>query len=231
VPPLFSLEVRMIVTCPSCKNKFRLQESLIKSPYQKMRCSQCNHVFVYEKKEGRVEQRPLLSGILEERETKKRSGLRRIGLIAAVIAVILAAYGYYYWTNYPGASDRWLKVQKTEGYETALRDGKAFLVKGMIYNGSTKPRAFVMLKARIFDDKGVVMGERAALAGLKMSQTDFEQMRRSDVEAKINEFRKSGGNAFILPSHNEVPFTIVFPDSYSLKPKQYSVEILEAPKQ
>ena len=199
-----------------------------------MRCSQCGFVFTYEEKEEPSEvQAPFLSGMLEEKKEKAgRSGLlRRTGLIAAITAVIFAVYGYYYWTNYPGASDRWLKVQKTEGYVAVLKDGKAFYIAGMVYNGSTKSRAFAMLKARVFDDKGQLLGERAALAGLKLTRSDIEQMQMSNVEAKISEFRKSGGNAFVLPSHSEIPFTIVLHDPDSDKAKQYSIEIQEAPRQ
>jgi predicted Zn finger-like uncharacterized protein len=226
----------MTITCPSCSSKYRLQDSLIKSPYQKVRCSRCGHVFVYNEMEKNKEDKPVFShpGIIEEENTKNKGKGRirgaYIGAIVAIIVVILASYGYY-WFNYPGASIGRLRFEKMEGQETSAKDGKVFLIKGLIYNGSTKARAFVMLKAKLFDTTGVVLNERAVLAGLQLTKADIEKMTKDDIEAKITAFRKTGGDAFVLRSHKEIPFVIAFMDTFPGKLKQFSMEILEAPRQ
>ncbi len=229
----------MTITCPSCYRKYRLQDNLIRSPFQKMRCSRCGHVFVYGQKEaarrdlGR-EQRPLLTppGILDAAAGKKERGSKtlRIVILAILIAIILAVCGYYYWVNYAGASDKRLSIQNMEGQETLLRDGRAFFIKGFVANQSTKPRKFIILKARLFDERRSFMGERFVLAGLQLGKNEVEQMRKTDIESRISEFRKSNVSTFVLEPHKEMPFSIVFADSYPSKPKEFSVEIVEAPK-
>jgi predicted Zn finger-like uncharacterized protein len=226
----------MQITCPSCKRRYRLQDSLIRSPYQKMRCSRCGHVFVYGQDEGKVgaevEQKPLLTppGIVEKLGAEKsRKGIRALLLVVLVI-IILAACGYYYWVNYLGAGNRWLGIRKMEGQETVIRDGRVFLIQGVVENDSTKPRRFVILKAKLFDDQRAAMGERFALAGLRLSKEEVEQLARPDIDAKIAAFRKSNVNAFVVPSKQELPFSIIFADPYTGKPKEFTVEIVEAPR-
>jgi len=234
----------MQITCPSCKRKYRLQDDLVRSPYQKMRCSRCGHVFVYGQDEERPESktserseigasgRPLLSppGLVEKAGEKKNSKRVMVLLLAGLILVILAACGYYYWVNYLGAENRRLSIQKMEGQETLVRDGRVFLIKGTVMNGSTKPRKYIILKARLFDDKQVSMGERFALAGLQLSSQEIQQMGKPEIEAKITDFRKSNISSFVLPSRKEMPFSIVFADPYYGRPKEFSVEIVEAPR-
>jgi len=228
----------MTITCPSCKRKYRLQDALIRSPYQKMRCSRCGHVFIHGQKysvqeDDAVAEKPLLSppGIVEK-EVGKASGRKRVRvlIISIVIAVIVAVCGYYYWMNYLGASDKRLSIQKMEGLETVTRDGRAFFIKGVVLNRSTKPRKFVILKAKLFDEQRASMGERFVLAGLQLSKEEVEQMRKPDIEARVSEFRKSNVSAFVLQPSREMPFSIVFSDPYTGKPKEFTVEIMEAPQ-
>jgi hypothetical protein len=54
-------------------------------------------------------------------------------------------------------------------------------------------------------------------------------MQKPDIEKKVAEFRKANLAAFVLAPTKEMPFSIVFPDSYSGKPKDFSVEIIESP--
>ncbi len=222
----------MIVTCPSCKRKFRLDDNLIRAPYQKLRCSLCSHIFVYE---SDVSRRPepeedFFQAAQEEtfERPKKRKPIA-LFIVAAIVIIGLGAAASFYWLNYLGAGDRWLKIRKVEGQETIVRDGRIFFVQGTIANGSTKARKYVIVKAKLFDTQGGVIGEHFGLAGLGLSRQEAEQMRRADIEGKISEFRKSNVTAFVLQRNGELPFVIVFPDSYSGKPKDFTVEIIESP--
>jgi predicted Zn finger-like uncharacterized protein len=227
----------MIITCPECKRKYRLEDSWVKAPYQKMRCSRCGHIFVYEgghrfETERKVVTGPLPAGpaAFTEKSVRKKS---RKGLTALVVSILillaLAAGGWYAWMNHMGAGNRWLKLQNVEGQETFIRDGKIFLIRGTVANGSTKPRKYVILKAKLFDQQGAIIGEHLALAGLPLSSDEARQMQKSDIEKKVAEFRKASLSAFVLSPAKEMPFSVVFPDTYSGKPKEFSVEIVESP--
>lgn len=227
----------MIITCPECKRRYRLEDSQVRAPYQKMRCSRCGHVFVYEgslplEMEERVFAGPLPSGPSVSAEKpvfrKNRKGLTALAVSILLILAIVAC-GWYAWVNYMGAGNRWLRLQNIEGQETAIRDGKVFLVRGTVANGSTKPRKYVILKAKLFDQEGAILAEHLALAGLPLSSDDVRQMDKSDIDKKIADFRKENLGAFVLPPNKDMAFSIVFPDTYSGKPKEFSVEIVESP--
>jgi len=224
----------MIITCPSCSRKYRLEDKLIKARFQKVRCSLCGHVFVYEHgatQEDRKDQETLTNRDEYTEITVRKK--RRLGLIISVVAVALlfiaAASAYFYWINTIGAADKWLRIRNTEGQETVTRDGKIFLVEGLIANGSTKPRKYVILKAKLFDEHGTVIGEHFALAGLPLSVEELREMRGGEIEKKVADFRLSNLSAFVLRKDGELPFSIVFPDTYTGTPKEFTVEIIESP--
>jgi predicted Zn finger-like uncharacterized protein len=217
----------MIITCPECKRKYRLEDSQVKAPYEKMRCSRCGHIFVYDggrnlKTEEKVFTGPLSAGPSAFAETPVPKKSRK-GLMA------LAAGGWYAWMNHLMAGNRRLKLQNVEGQETPIRDGKIFLIRGTVANNSTKPRKYVILEAKLFDQQGAIIGEHLALAGLPLSSDDVRQMQKPDIEKKVAEFRKANLGAFVLSPAREIPFSIVFPNTYSGKPKEFSVEIVESP--
>jgi predicted Zn finger-like uncharacterized protein len=221
----------MIVTCPACNRKYRVEEDLVKSPYQKMRCSYCGHTFIHGR-DREAARDPEFQGQPEiapsQIPKKRRKGLVTI-VIALLVVAALAVAGYYYWANYMGAGNRWLHIKKLEGQETITKDGRVFLISGVVSNDSTKARQYVIMRAKLFDEQGATIGEHLALAGLLLSAEEVREMRRSDIEVRVAEFRQSSLPTFTLRSGNEMPFSVVFPGTYSARPKQFSVEIVESP--
>jgi predicted Zn finger-like uncharacterized protein len=223
----------MIVECPSCSRKYRLEDGLVRARFQKMRCSLCGHVFVHEsgaENEDRIEPETFAS--LEAPVGTAPRKKRRIGLLGAVIVIavifIAALSAYYYWTEY-AASDRWLSIRNTVGEEALIKDGKIFLVTGQVVNRSTKPRKYVILKAKLFDEYGTVIGEHLAFAGLPLSVGEVREMGGREIEKKAQDFRLSDLSAFVLHSGGEMPFSIVFPGNYTGTPKEFTVDIMESP--
>ena len=198
-----------------------------------MRCSLCGHVFVYEHGAGQEDRKD--PETLTSRVSTREYGSEEAppGPVTSVVAIALlfiaAASAYFYWANYIGAADKWLSIRNTEGQETVIRDGKIFLVKGLIANGSTKPRKYVILKAKLFDEHGTVIGEHFALAGLPLSVDEVREMGGGEIEKKVADFRLSNVSAFVLRKGGELPFSIVFPDTYTGTPKEFTVEIIESP--
>ncbi len=220
----------MIITCPSCKRKYRIDEDRIKPPYQKMRCSVCGNVFTYEQPVAVDEGLPEFTVVPDvgPAARKKRKGAPLAVAVAALL-VVLAGLAYLYWSNYLGASDKWLALKNIEGQETEVVGGKVFLVRGVIQNNSTKTRKYAILKAKLFDESGKVIGEHFALAGLPLSSADIRGLTPSEIDRKVAEFRLSALSAFVVVKGKAIPFSIVFPANYTSKPKQFSVEVMEAP--
>jgi predicted Zn finger-like uncharacterized protein len=221
----------MIATCPACGRKYRLEDSLVKSPYQKMRCSRCGHVFVNHPDQGKAEERrgpsPLLRDAKKPVPEKRSRGIRVV--VSLLVFLCLVVAGYFYWMNYLGAGNRWLSIPKMEGYETTVKDGRVFLINGVVMNGSTKPRKSVVLKAKLFDERGTVIGQHSAVAGFSLSAGEIAQMEKSDIEERAAKAEKPDLASQALYPHKEMPFSVVFPGSYSGKPKEFTVEIVDAP--
>jgi predicted Zn finger-like uncharacterized protein len=224
----------MIITCPSCSRKYRLEDRLVKARFQKVRCSLCGHVFVYEHRAGQEDREdpetPTSRVEHHEITVRKKRGLRIVTFVLAIaLLFIAAASAYFYWANSIGAANKWLRIRNTEGQEAVIKDGKIFLIKGLIANGSTKPRKYVILKAKLFDEHGTVIGEHFALAGLPLSAGEVREMGGPEIEKKVADFRLSNLSAFVLRKDGELPFSIVFPDTYTGTPKEFTVEIIESP--
>ena len=223
----------MIVTCPACKRKYRLEDSLVKSPYHRMRCSRCSHVFVNQPDQDKAEEKrsadlpPTFPSAGKAVSTEGAN--RRLLIVSALVFLCLVVAGYFYWMNYLGAGNRWLSIPKMEGYETTVKDGRVFLINGAVANGSTKPRKTVVLKAKLFDEKGTVIGQHLAVAGFPLSVAEIAQMERADIEERATQAQKFDPSAQVLNPHKEIAFSIVFPGAYSGKPKAFTVEIVDSP--
>jgi predicted Zn finger-like uncharacterized protein len=225
----------MIVSCPSCKRKYRLEDNRSKTRYQKLRCSKCGHIFVHEEaglEERREEERVASLQWEGGPETEKRSHKRLlIFLICMVVLGGIAAGLYYYWQNYLGAGDRWLNIGKVEGQELIAKDGRVFFINGIVANGSTQPRKYILLRGKLFDKEGTVLGEQQAVAGMVLTREEIPNMRKTDLETKVNEFRLSRIETFSLDRKKEMPFSIVFLDGDFGQAKEFIVEITESPLQ
>jgi predicted Zn finger-like uncharacterized protein len=231
------------ITCPSCKTTFALDEALLKSPIQKMRCSKCGHVFVYEKEtpdapaEPERHEEPAIAPVTEvaaetpaeEDRPKKKKGLL-ITLIVILVLAAVAAGIYYYWNEHLGVGDKWLRILKLQGQELITKEGKVFFISGAVLNGSTKPRKYVIVRTRLFDKESKMIAEKDSLAGLNIPKEELAGMWRLEMEKKINEFKQSKGEAFTVPAGREKPFSVVFFDDGLAPAKEFTVEITESPR-
>jgi hypothetical protein len=164
----------------------------------------------------------------------------RKGLIALAIALVLlaAASGgfYYYWMNFTdlfgipmGASDKRLSIKNLEGQEIVTKEGRVFFISGTVFNGSTKPRKFLILRAKIFDKDGTVLAEKDVVSGLSFSKDKVGAMQKMDIEKTINDFKLSDEKNFQVGSGKQVPFSVVFFDEGLDRAKEFTIEIVESP--
>src|SRR5512138_3012822 len=100
----------MIITCPSCGRKFNLPDDAIKSPYQKLKCSRCSHVFMLTKEEPIHEEQPSVkvekqpakpkpqevelkppsaSPVVEYEDVSMERPRRRKGIIGIIVTLLL----------------------------------------------------------------------------------------------------------------------------------------------
>jgi predicted Zn finger-like uncharacterized protein len=226
----------MTIECPSCKRKFRIDDRLLKGPHQKLRCSRCGHVFRYsqqtERDDDGDEFNPPVFEPLAAKDHRSRRGILILVLSLLVLAFVAAAVyfgGYAYWQKGLRAGSA-LGFRNLEGQETITRDTRVFVVNGMVVNQSTRPRKYVMLKAKLLDREGTIFAESGCLAGLAVSKEEVQQTEKVELVKKLADYRSSNIQNFVLEGKRELPFTIVFFDvDPPGKAKEFTVEVYEAP--
>ena len=102
----------MIISCPQCKTRYRLDDHLLKDQGNKVRCSRCRHVFLARPGEG-SEAPSVLESDIEAGESAaspdrssgtkstardpRRSGRKMLLLLCLLLLLLLLAGGYVYY--------------------------------------------------------------------------------------------------------------------------------------
>lgn len=241
----------MIIACPSCGRKFNLPDDALKSPFQKLKCSKCSQTFLYRKEEKADSAQPAQKteeatpkaatptpahtpapAVHEEHKRKTRSHRSKKPFIVVLAILILAALGggfYYYWMEYLGAGDKRLSVKGLEGQELVGKEEKVFFISGSVLNGSTKPRKYIVLRAKLYDKDGTVLAEKDVLAGLPIPKEEAATTAKFDVERKINEFKLTGKERWKIESGKALPFSVIFFDEGFERAKEFTIEIIDSP--
>jgi predicted Zn finger-like uncharacterized protein len=240
----------MIIACPSCGRKFNVPDDALKSPFQKLKCSKCSQVFLYRKEEADTTHTPQKAEAPapkaeaptpahtppapshEEHKRKTRSRRSKGPLIVVIAILILAALGgafYYYWMEYLGAGDKRLSIKGLEGQELIGKEEKIFFISGSVINGSTKPRKYIVLRAKLYDKDGTVLAEKDVLAGLPIPREEAATTPKFDVERKINEFKLTGKEHWKVESGKMLPFSVIFFEEGFERAKEFTIEIVDSP--
>ncbi len=164
----------------------------------------------------------------EQGEPRKRKG----PVILVIVLIVLACLGagfWYYWNEYLGAGDRWLAIKNLEGQEIVTKEDRVFFVSGLVVNGSTKPRKYLILRAKLYDKEGTVLAEKDIVAGLSLAREEIGALQKFDIEKKVNDFKLSAKEGFRVGSKQQIPFSVVFFDEGFEKAKEFTVEIVDSP--
>lgn len=216
-----------------------------------MRCSKCGNVFIFAPTEAGPADPPANQrmpsptfaeiaaqmGIEDTQDQQKGLGQAQVpekrlkGLKVAVILLVvvaLCAGGYFYWTNYWRSGDRWLRINRLDGQEVVVQDGRVFLVSGVINNASTKGRKSIILRVKLFDRDGKVILEKDALAGMLLSKRQIPAMLKTDIQRRVAAFKLSPAETFRVEPGKEIPFSVSFLDEDFGKAKEFTVEIIQS---
>jgi hypothetical protein len=216
-----------------------------------MRCSKCGNVFVFAPAEAGPADSPADRKIptptfaeiaaqmgIEDTQDKEeglgqataaRKRLKGVKTAVVILVVVaLCAGGYFYWSNYWRSGDRWLRINRLDGQEVVVQDGRVFLVSGVISNGSTKGRKSIILRVKLFDRDGKVIIEKDALAGMLLSKQQIPAMLKTDIQKRVAAFKLSPAETFRVEAGKEIPFSVSFLDEDFGKAKEFTVQITQS---
>lgn len=161
---------------------------------------------------------------------KKKSGISKTLVVILIILLVLVggAAAVIYWTPQylPDFLSRLKPAEKSAVLDNGVRRlsfkavtgsfvktkqaGRLFVIKGIVTNGYSKNRRFILIKGTILDDKGSVVRKKLAYAGNGFTEEELNKMSLPELEkAMKNRLGKDGKNADIPPD-GSIPFTIVF---------------------
>lgn len=104
-----------------------------------------------------------------------------------------------------------------------------FVVEGKIKNNSKESKAFIVVKASLFNDKGEMIVEQEALAGVGLSLFQLQTMKEEDMIDMLKDpLEIAVTNSNVLPQ-NEVPFMLLFFNP-PREVTEFSVQIVSASK-
>jgi len=229
----------MVLTCPECTTKFRLDDNRIPPEGAKVRCSKCQHVFRVEKLDSELPSRapapPLpepVPGYTEEWVTlKKRSG-RKASILALAIVFLLAAGGFVFYEKSEDFNKAWdyiaalrqylavweekegkITLDKLRGFYVENRlMGRIFVIEGQAVNQWNESRSFIRVKGTLLNTQGQKVQESGAYCGNILSEKDLKEMTKEAIHKSLSsQFGISFSNMNIPPG-KAVPFMIVFTD-------------------
>jgi predicted Zn finger-like uncharacterized protein len=233
----------MIIICPQCLTKFKLDEDRVPLGGAKARCSKCQHIF-------QVRQEPLgqpASSVeispkefpeeFEERSQRKgRAGSRFPTLTLLIVLLILTGMGYgsfVIWQKSPdlrnlginlpafkqylGLRDEtegYISVEKLRGYYLEnAKSSKIFVIEGQAVNHWKESRSFIKVKGILLDAKGGKVGEKVAYCGNILSEKDLKELDPEAIEKSLSSQFGISFSNVNIPPDKFVPFMIAFADS------------------
>lgn len=229
----------MILSCPECSTKFRLDDSRVPSGGAKVRCSRCQHIFQVEKPKSEPPapapppslREPALDYTPEWAALKKRSS-RKASFLALALIFLLAAGAFIFYEKSDDVAKAWDYVTSLRQYlaiweekegKIALEKlrgfyvdnqwmGRIFVIEGQAVNLWNESRSFIRVKGTLLNSQGQKVLESRAFCGNILSEKDLREMTKEAMQKSLSsQFGISFSNMNVPPG-KAVPFMIVFTD-------------------
>ena len=133
----------------------------------------------------------------------------------------------FLWQKVVGSEKEGLIFRDLSGYEEKIEEVSLFVIEGKVNNQSKVARKHIKVRVAIFDEKKVKMGEKETVCGRMMSREEFIKLPVAFFKGEMAIGPKTD-KEMIAPPGETSPFMVVF-KNLSTQPKEFQVEILEAP--
>jgi predicted Zn finger-like uncharacterized protein len=230
----------MVITCESCGARFRLDSEKLDKPRNKLRCSQCKHVFTVERpdEDGLIHieisdeesafilgTTPLKTGGAPAPEKKEKWFSKKKALFAAVAAILVfVILAVAFW---PGGSPLFptgkksVKEQPAQPVVTIMdsvqayylenvHSGQVLVIEGEVLNESSKPVSFVMIEGKLFNNNDTVAQIQRCYVGNTLTRKEIANLKFSEIQDRIMYREGKNMKDVRIPPAGKVPFMLVF---------------------
>jgi predicted Zn finger-like uncharacterized protein len=159
---------------------------------------------------------------------RKGSSIRPLPIILALVLILLAASAAVYFLApelLPESLSFLKPPQKQEvadmgvarlsfenvkgGFVESEKEGKFFVIQGIVANNYPKARSYILVKGSLLDDKGQVVKTKMAYAGNVFNEEQLKTMPMEEVNKGMkNRSGIQNANVSVKPE-GQVPFSIV----------------------
>ncbi len=177
--------------------------------------------------------------------SSRRKGSPYLSILLGILLVLfLAGAGFYFFTTQSGGLTDLLpesakamlglgkkagglvEIRSLEGTFLANREaGEIFVLKGDVFNVSSKPLATIQVRGKVYGSKGEVLVQQTVFCGNVLSGEQLAlQPYSSMVKVMNNQFGETLAN-FQVPPGKGIPFVIVFKD-VPMGAKEFGAEVV-----
>ena len=131
------------------------------------------------------------------------------------------------WQKIVGSEKEGLIFRDLSGYEEKIGEVSLFVIEGKVNNQSKVARKYIKVRVAIFDERKAKMGEKETVCGRMISRDELIKLPVTFFKGEMA-IRPKVDKEMITPPGKASPFMVTFKD-LSTPPKEFQVEILEAP--
>lgn len=220
----------MIISCPACQTKYRLDERQINEDGAWLRCSRCRHVFFYTTTSQESESKEDIDlGEKEEIPIPQKTPRRR--WILAPLLIVIVLIGLYFALYFPSekplltlfgfgtspesgttaAAHFQIKVADLRQYFVEnVSLGRIRIVQGSIVNTSNKTMTRIKVKGELYDMLGVRVMEGFAYCGNILTEQELATATEAEITKRLLQPLGTEVSTEKVPPQGIVPFMIVF---------------------
>jgi len=238
----------MIVTCPECTTRFKLDPGRISGDMAKVRCSKCKYVFEITDK-GRV--LPAIPKTGKPSGPKKPSPgpavhtprisslqAKRILIVGVLVLIVLGAGLSYWFLRTPGSAgppeetdpgNKHLALSNVEGqFGESATLGKVFVVHGLVRNDYDHDVRFIRIEGLLHNTPETPPLNRVVVyAGNPLAEEEIRLLSEEELNLVLNNRNGNSDMNERVPPGESIPFSLLFKD---LPPemKEYTVKVLDS---
>jgi predicted Zn finger-like uncharacterized protein len=232
----------MIITCPECSTKFRLNDDRVPDGGARVRCSKCQHVFQVQKEHpeppatsGEIAPKEISGEFEEWVQRKERAGPRFPWLTLLIYLLVITGVGYgafVIWEKFPDLqkagisfstfkqylglreqAEGYISVEKLRGYYLEnTKFSRVFIIEGQAVNHWNESRSFIKVKGTLLDARGEKVAEKGVYCGNILSEKDLKELPREAIDKSLSSQFGISFSNVNIPPNKFVPFMIVFVD-------------------
>jgi len=182
-----------------------------------------------------------------------RTERRRPSLLFIILVIlILFAFGFFYlwsesgirgrpssfleyptqkitslWQQIWGSEKEGLIVRDLNGYDEKIGEVPLFVIEGKVNNQSRFTKKHIKIKVTIFDQKRAKLAEKETICGRLIGREELQTLPAPFFKGEMVVRPKTEKEMFAPPG-KAIPFMVIF-KKLSTQPKEFQVEIVEAP--